>query len=119
MRGAPRSAAAATAPPGPADWLADIIPTNAMPPPQGAMLPLVVFALFLGFALPKIDGERRAQIPRPAAGHQRAMIVVALECWAAPLGVFAVLVLAVTAKVGFDLIGAPSATSRYRAASTC
>ena len=78
MRGAlTASAAAATAPPGPADWLANIIPTNAIAAAaQGAMLPLVVFALFLGFAPPKIDGERRAQILGLLQGISEAMIVV-------------------------------------------
>lgn len=101
------STAAASAPPGPADWLANIVPTNAIAAAaNGAMLPLVVFALFLGFALPKIDGERRAQILGLLQGISEAMIVVVRwVLWAAPIGVFA-LVLAVTAKVGFDLIGA-------------
>jgi len=101
------SAAPATAPPGAADWLANIVPSNAIAAAaNGAMLPLVVFALFLGFALPKIDVERRAQVLGLLQGIGDAMIVIVRwVLWAAPVGVFA-LVLAVTAKVGFDLIGA-------------
>ena len=94
------------APAGPADWLANIIPTNAIAAAaQGAMLPLVVFALSFGFALPKIEAERRAQILGLLQGISEAMIVIVRwVLWAAPLGVFA-LVLAVTAKVGLDLLG--------------
>ncbi len=42
----------ASAPIGWSDWLAGIVPTNAiMAAAESAMLPLVVFAMFLGFAL--------------------------------------------------------------------
>ena len=88
-------------PPKAAEWLTGIIPSNAIAAAAAsAMLPLVVFALFLGFALPKIDGERRAQILGLLQGISEAMIVVVRwVLWAAPLGVFA-LVLAVTAQAG-------------------
>ena len=101
------TAAPASAPPGAADWLANIIPTNAInAAAQGAMLPLVVFALFLGFALPKIVAERRAHMLELLHAIADSMIVIVRwVLWAAPIGVFA-LVLAVTAKVGLDVIGA-------------
>ena len=101
------TATPATAPPGAADWLANIIPTNAIAAAaQGAMLPLVVFALFLGFALPKIAAERRAHMLELLHAIADSMIVIVRwVLWAAPIGVFA-LVLAVTAKVGLDVIGA-------------
>src|SRR5690606_25099900 len=45
-----------------AQWVANVIPSNAiMAAAQGAMLPLVVFALFFWFALTLIAAERRAQ----------------------------------------------------------
>ena len=55
--------AALPAPTGWADALTAIIPSNAIAAAaQSAMLPLVVFALFFGFALTRIDAERRAQM---------------------------------------------------------
>ena len=55
------TSADAAAAPSLAQWIGNVIPSNAiMAAAQGAMLPLVVFALFFGFALTRIDGERRA-----------------------------------------------------------
>lgn len=97
----------ATAPIGWSDWLAGIVPTNAvMAAAQSAMLPLVVFAMFLGFALTRIPAERRALAVEFFRAIADAMIVVVR--WVlllAPLGVFA-LILSVCARAGLHMLGA-------------
>lgn len=89
------------------DWLAGIVPTNAvMAAAQSAMLPLVVFAMFLGFALTRIPPERRALAVEFFRAIADAMIVVVR--WVlllAPLGVFA-LILSVCARAGLHMLGA-------------
>jgi Na+/H+-dicarboxylate symporter len=107
FRTALQPAAATTAPGGFGDAIAAIIPANAIAAAaQSAMLPLVVFALFLGFALTRIDAERRARMLDFVQTIADAMIVIVRwVLWAAPLGVFA-LVLAVCAQVGLRVLGA-------------
>jgi len=90
-----------------ADWLNGIVPNNAlMAAAQSAMLPLVVFALFFGFALSHIEATRRELVVTFFQAIADAMIVtVRWVLWAAPLGVFA-LILAVCARAGIHMIGA-------------
>ena len=90
-----------------AEWVSGVIPSNAiMAAAQGAMLPLVVFALFFGFALTRIDGERRAQVIGLCHGIADTMIVIVhWVLLVAPLGVFA-LMLAVCAQAGVGVVGA-------------
>lgn len=101
--GAPVSAAAA---PHLADWFAAIVPSNAIAAAtQSAMLPLVVFALFFGFALTRIARERRTQVVNFFQAIADTMIVIVRwVLWVAPLGVFA-LVLVVCARVGVSMLG--------------
>ena len=84
-----------------------IIPSNAIAAAAtAAMLPLVVFALFFGFALTRIDAERRALVLGFFQAVADAMIVVVhWVLWAAPLGVFA-LILAVCARAGLSVLSA-------------
>ena len=93
--------------PGIGAWLADIIPSNAIAAAaNSAMLPLVVFAMFFGFGLTRIEPERRARLLELVRTLGDTMIVVVRwVLWAAPLGVFA-LVLAVCARVGIDMLSA-------------
>lgn len=93
--------------PGLAQWIGAVIPSNAiMAAAQGAMLPLVVFALFFGFALTRIEAVRRAQVIGLAQGIADTMIVIVhWVLLAAPLGVFA-LMLAVCAQAGLGVVGA-------------
>ena len=88
-------------------WLANIIPSNAIAAAaNSAMLPLVVFAMFFGFGLTRIEPERRARMLELVRTLGDTMIVVVRwVLWAAPLGVFA-LVLAVCAKVGLHMLSA-------------
>jgi Na+/H+-dicarboxylate symporter len=90
-----------------ADALTAIIPSNAIAAAaQSAMLPLVVFALFFGFALTRIDGGRRTQMVGFFQALADAMIVIVQ--WVllvAPIGVFA-LILAVCARAGLSMLSA-------------
>ncbi|RRN53911.1 dicarboxylate/amino acid:cation symporter [Pseudoxanthomonas sp. SGNA-20] len=90
-----------------AQWIGNVIPSNAiMAAAQGAMLPLVVFALFFGFALTRIAAERRAQVTGLCQAIADTMIVIVhWVLLAAPLGVFA-LMLAVCAQAGLGVVGA-------------
>lgn len=82
-----------------------IIPSNAIAAAaQSAMLPLVVFALFFGFALTRIEAQHRARMVELFQSIADTMIVIVRwVLWAAPLGVFA-LVLDVCAKVGVNML---------------
>jgi Na+/H+-dicarboxylate symporter len=90
-----------------ADWLSGIVPGNAlMAAAQSAMLPLVVFALFFGFALSRIEANRReAMVAFFQAIADAMIVIVRWVLWAAPVGVFA-LILAVCARAGMRMLGA-------------
>lgn len=100
-------APAAIAPTHWADSLVAMVPSNAIAAAaQSAMLPLVVFALFFGFALTRIDTDRRAKMIDFFQAIADAMIVVVRwVLWAAPAGVFA-LILSVCARAGLGMISA-------------
>lgn len=100
-------AAAQAAPLSWVDALTAIVPSNAiLAAAQSAMLPLVVFALFLGFALTRIAPARRAMLVELFQAIADAMIVIVRwVLWAAPLGVFA-LILAVCARAGLSMLSA-------------
>ena len=89
------------------DWFSAIVPSNAIAAAaQSAMLPLVVFALFFGFAVTRIERGRRARIVEFFQAIADTMIVIVRWIlWAAPLGVFA-LVLVVCARVGVSMLSA-------------
>ena len=93
--------------PGFGAWLTNIIPSNAIAAAaNSAMLPLVVFAMFFGFGLTRIDPDRRARMLELVRTLGDTMLVVVRwVLWAAPVGVFA-LVLAVCARVGLDMLSA-------------
>lgn len=93
--------------PGVGAWLSNVIPNNAIAAAaNSAMLPLVVFAMFFGFGLTRIEADRRARMLELVRTIGDTMIVVVRwVLWAAPVGVFA-LVLAVCARVGLDMLSA-------------
>ncbi|MBT2115783.1 cation:dicarboxylase symporter family transporter [Dyella sp. LX-66] len=99
--------ASTVAPMGWADWFNGIVPSNAiMAAAQSAMLPTVVFALFFGFALTRIEAARRTLVVSFFQAIADTMIVVVRwVLWAAPAGVFA-LILAVCARAGLHMLGA-------------
>jgi len=84
-----------------ADALTAIIPGDGIAvAAASAMLPLVSFALFFGFALTRLDAAPRAQVVDLLKAISDAMIVIVhWVLWAAPLGIFA-LVLALAARAG-------------------
>jgi proton glutamate symport protein len=74
-----------------ADWFKNIVPTNPFKAASdGAVLPLVVFALFFGFAAARLKVELRT----PLLGFFEAVMetmltIVKWVLWIAPIGVFA------------------------------
>jgi Na+/H+-dicarboxylate symporter len=107
LAGASGTDAVATTPGSWADSLVAIIPSNAIAAAAAsAMLPLVVFALFFGFALTKIQPTQRTRLVEFFQAIADAMIVVVRwVLWAAPVGVFA-LILAVCARSGLSMLSA-------------
>jgi Na+/H+-dicarboxylate symporter len=105
--GASRQAAAIPELPGIRDWLVNVIPANPFKSAaDGEILPLVVFALFFGFAASRISVDLRA----PLLGFFRAimetmLVIIGWILWLAPLGVF-VLALNVGAHGGVSAAGA-------------
>lgn len=91
----------ATATGGWADALTALIPSNAIAAAAAsAMLPLVSFALFFGFALTRLEAVPRAQVVGLLKAISDAMIVIVhWVLLAAPVGIFA-LVLALAARAG-------------------
>lgn len=96
-----------TAPPPMGQWIIDIIPANPIKAAaEGAMLPVVAFALLLGFAASRLGSESRSAL----VGFFRAlgeamMMIVHWVLALAPIGVFA-LVLPVALTAGVDIVGA-------------
>jgi proton glutamate symport protein len=93
--------------PGVAQWVVDLVPSNPIKAAvDGAILPLIVFALLFGAALSRVAAERRAMLLRVVSGVQDATIVLVRWVIAlAPVGVFA-LAVAVASKLGFAAAGA-------------
>ena len=90
----------------PTQWIATVFPSNALAAAaSSAMLPLVVFALFFGFALSRQEAERRERLLGLISIIADTMItIIRWVLWAAPLGVFS-LVLVVCAEVGISVLG--------------
>ena len=91
----------------PGQWVASLVPPNAMRAAvDGAMLPLIVFALLFGLGLLAVPAEKRETIVAILRGVAAAMLVI-VE-WllvVAPIGVFA-LVLPLVARLGLSAVGA-------------
>jgi Na+/H+-dicarboxylate symporter len=92
---------------GPAAWLVSLVPSNAISAAvDGAMLPLIVFALALGLALGRVEAARRAEVVTFFRAIAESMLT--LVRWllvVAPLGVFA-LALPLVARLGLAAVGA-------------
>ena len=88
-------------------WLVDLVPANVFKAASdGAILPLIVFALAFGAALGRIDGGRRAAVVGVFAAIEDAMLVLIRWILAlAPLGVLA-LAIPLAARVGASAAGA-------------
>lgn len=87
--------------------IASIIPANVIAAAaQGAMLPLVLFALLFGFALTRIEARRREQAVDLVQTLADIMVtIVGWVLWVAPLGVFA-LAFTVCVKAGVSVLSA-------------
>jgi len=90
-----------------AEQLANLLPSNAIAAAAGdAMVPLVLFALIVGFALTRLPAAQRAPLVELLrAIAQTMLVIVGWVLRVAPLGVFA-LILPVAARTGSGLIGA-------------
>jgi proton glutamate symport protein len=88
-------------------WLVALVPSNPIKSAaDGAMLPLIVFALLLGLALTRVRDDLRRQAVVVFQAIADAMLV--LVRWIlvlAPIGVFA-LSLPLIARLGFSALGA-------------
>jgi Na+/H+-dicarboxylate symporter len=94
----------------PSEWLVALVPANAFRAAvDGAMLPLIVFALLFGLALVYVPAATRARIVAIFRGVMEAMLVVVR--WllvVAPIGVFA-LAVPLVARLGLGAVGALAA----------
>jgi Na+/H+-dicarboxylate symporter len=93
--------------PGVAQWIVDLVPANPVKAAaDGAMLPLILFALVFGAALSRVAEDRRTVFLRVMRGIQDASLVLVRAIIAlAPVGVFA-LAVTVGAKLGLAAAGA-------------
>lgn len=91
----------------PAEWVVALVPSNAFrAATDGAMLPLIVFALALGLALGSVEPNLRNRAVTFFRAIAEAMLV--LVRWlliVAPIGVFA-LALPLVARMGLSAVGA-------------
>jgi proton glutamate symport protein len=93
--------------PGFGEWVVSLVPTNPVKAASdGAMLPLVIFALSFALALLKITADRRDAALRFFQGAGDAMLVIVRTIIGlAPIGVFA-LVLPLASRTGIAAAGA-------------
>lgn len=88
------------------EWVKQIVPANPIAAAaEGAMLPIVLFAVVFGFAATRIAGEARERICGLFDAIVQVMLVIVH--WVlllAPIGVFA-LALLVTARAGASVVG--------------
>jgi proton glutamate symport protein len=90
-----------------AQWLTDLVPANPVrAAADGAMLPLIIFAVAFGLALLTMEAARRDAVVGFFRGVADAMLVIVR--WVlqlAPIGVFA-LSLPLVARLGFAAVSA-------------
>ena len=112
-------ATGASAMPGVGRWLLDLVPTNPVrAAADGAMLPLIIFAIVFGLSLLSVAPEHRDPVVRFFRGVGDAML--RLVHWVlvlAPLGVFA-LTVPLVARLGVAAIGALASYVALIAAAT-
>ncbi len=102
---ASRTAPAAAS--GLAQWVRDLVPPNVVKAAaDGAMLPVIVFAVLFGLAITRVAAPRRDAVLRVVEGVADAMQhLVGWILQLAPLGVFA-LAVPLTARLGLSAAGA-------------
>ncbi|MBS0410948.1 MAG: cation:dicarboxylase symporter family transporter [Proteobacteria bacterium] len=91
LKAAEKGAGAVPPTPPFAEWLRSFVPNNAIKAAaEGAMAPLVFFALVFGLAATRIEDDRRERLFGFFDAVQAAMmVIVRWVLWAAPAGVFA------------------------------
>jgi len=91
----------------PGDWIAGLIPTNPIKAAaEGAMVPLVIFAVLFGLAIPRIDTRLQAAILAVLQAIVEVMLVIVRwVLWLAPIGVLA-LAFGVGVRLGLSAAGA-------------
>lgn len=89
------------------EWLSGVVPENPIrAAADGAILSVVVFALFFGYAITRIESSRRIRlIDFFQAIVDTMMVIVGWVLSIAPLGVFA-LTLPIGARLGLAVLGA-------------
>jgi proton glutamate symport protein len=107
LKGALAGADPVTAPPGLAELLAQIVPTNVVAAAaNGAFLSLIVFTLAFAFAITRLNPELQGRLVGFFEATREAMLVlIGWVLWLAPAGVFA-LALVVGGKTGTAAVGA-------------
>ncbi|MGH9382718.1 MAG: dicarboxylate/amino acid:cation symporter [Vicinamibacterales bacterium] len=107
LRGSAAMPLPASAVPGLTDWVLSIVPTNPIKAAaDGALLPLVVFALAFGLGLLTSPAERRTVVVTFFRGVGDTMLaVVGVVIALAPIGVFALMV-PVASRTGLAAAGA-------------
>ncbi len=90
-----------------AQWLVDLVPSNVFKAANdGALLPLVVFAIVFGLALAQVPPPRRDAVMDFLRGVSDALLAyIAYVIRWAPLGVFA-LAMPLAARIGWSAAGA-------------
>ncbi len=90
-----------------AQWAIDLVPDNVVKAAaEGAMLPVIVFALLFGVALSRVGEARRVSVLRVADGVAEVMQrLVAGILELAPIGVFA-LAVPLVSRLGVSVAGA-------------
>jgi Na+/H+-dicarboxylate symporter len=97
----------AAAAPGIVDWIVELVPQNVVrAAADGAILPVIVFAVLFGLALGRLPDDRRRAVVAVADGISDAMQkVVGWILQLAPVGVFA-LAVPLASRLGLSLAGA-------------
>lgn len=90
-----------------AQWVVDVVPQNVIKAAaDGAMVPVILFAVMLGLALTKVSPEKREGALRAVEGFAEAMQRLVVWILAlAPIGVFA-LAVPLAARLGLSAAGA-------------
>jgi Na+/H+-dicarboxylate symporter len=88
------------------EWIRSLAPPNPLAAAaEDAVLPLVVFSVFFGFAVTRLPAELRDPLVTVFRGVTEAMVVIVRwVLWAAPVGVFA-LSLGVGLRAGLGAAG--------------
>ncbi len=105
--GAAKTTAQAAQLPGFASWVTSLVPANIMKAAaDGALLPVIVFTLLFGLATRRIEPSLQASLLHFFGAVATAMTtVVDWIIWAAPVGIFSLVVVAAS-RAGLGLAGA-------------